>query len=710
MSVSILQCPMVSLNLTIRPGKRASRKSLKPDQLKPRVILSKATIELTESRENVEAVEDDVAENTPRPGKFPVLEDSEVPEDPKGLAIEVIGNDHDTRTDGINNTTQNVGESNQVDAQINESRAECDSVQPNDGGSKGPEENVYPQKEQMVPDMEEETSIGALLLHEHLAGSPSVHEVNLNYTRVTPFGESPVPSDNADTAKPVDDGEMISLSLVEDAKCCIETIVPEIVLDHVHGRESSDLAYPSRSEGMDSDTSVPKSKASEAEDSRTSSTSEEAGTAPTRSPENTTNQKSSPSESTNFEVEEHGSSLAGHKVFSPSGSFGSPRFSSAAQESAVTNKENATDILAGTEPEGVCTKEGDATPLQSAQSGDIKVISQESPAVRKLRHSIRLSMEDLTPEEITEAAAVFHNYTGNKESDSTRETVSASAVDDICQTLPKADPVVTAKGGETSEESVETAQGRTRSGARFSDDTSMLKDFLSRAQARKLAQPSSIPMSAPKPPTSPRRTPRKVLAELDSNSPSTQKQRDISSRPGTPPGKGKMAAIDFEDPEEIVPEPTSCRRSTRTRSPAPSKSAPGVPSFIPVRRADGADPVVLQKSAAQELAIVTRANTRRNKGQAKIPSLTLQSLPVEGSDLTAVKHGDQDAKSVGWDEKLVYFQEVPESAEVREEKRPRVRRLRSLGGVNGTPAPKKMMADVTISYGTPAPKRRGRMR
>lgn len=248
----------------------------------------------------------------------------------------------------------------------------------------------------------------------------------------------------------------------------------------------------------------------------------------------------------------------------------------------------------------------------------------------------------------------------------------------------------------------------TRSGARFSDDTNLLKDFLNRAQARKLAKDSKSPAHGPLQ-VSPRRSPRKVLAEVDRNSPSPQKPKDLATRPGTPPGKQRLDAYTFDDVDELTAEPMSCRRSNRTRLPTASKAPPGAPSFIPVRRADGPDPVILQKSMAQDLVVQTRANTRRNKGQSKPPKVALQTLTAETTETTANRvHARETCKSVGWDEKLVYYQGVHEVVEDegKEEKRPKVRRLRGLGGTNGTPAPKKAV-DSGIPR-TPAPRRRGK--
>ena len=267
------------------------------------------------------------------------------------------------------------------------------------------------------------------------------------------------------------------------------------------------------------------------------------------------------------------------------------------------------------------------------------------------------------------------------------------------------------QASETDKNQIDSSNRRTRSGARFSDDTSMLKEFLNRAQAKKAAKtPILSVIDVPKPQISPRRSPRKALGAHGGNALSPQKLRDVPNRPGTPPGKPKLDAPGSDEVDEISAEITSCRRSTRTRLPAPAKGVPGAPSFIPVRRADGTDPVVLQKSQAQELAMITRANTRRNKGQSKPPLLALQDLPTETTELVnTTKQRAPKAKYVGWAETLASYQDAKE-AEEAEETRPKVRRMRGLGAANGTPAPKKTTAVMSTSNGTPAPKRRGKVR
>ena len=262
-------------------------------------------------------------------------------------------------------------------------------------------------------------------------------------------------------------------------------------------------------------------------------------------------------------------------------------------------------------------------------------------------------------------------------------------------------------------------QMKTRSGARFSDDTNMLKDFLSRAQARKLVKEIMLApgsdANAGAAATSPRRSQRNALATLDSNSPSPHKPRELANDPGTPPSKPRRKEVHREGKDEWTAQGSPVRRSTRKRLPAPAKTGTGAPRFIPVRRTDGTDPVVLQKSVAQELALVTQTNTRRNKGQSRPPAVILKSLPVEiVEEGTKGGHALRNCKSVGWDRKLVYYQDGVDSIvdleSKTEEKRPKARRLRGLGAGNGTPAPKRKTADVLSSNGTPASKRHGRVR
>ena len=297
---------------------------------------------------------------------------------------------------------------------------------------------------------------------------------------------------------------------------------------------------------------------------------------------------------------------------------------------------------------------------------------------------------------------------------SLNEIQTSHAIDTANKAIAEIEVHEATQALEANKEGISSSNRKTRSGIRFSDDTSMLKEFLNRAQAKKAAKtPGLTALDLPKPQISPRRSPRKALGSHRGNDLSPQKPRDVPNRPGTPPGKPQVDAVDSDDGGEISAEITSCRRSTRTRLPAPVKGIPGAPSFIPVRRADGTDPVVLQKSQAQELAMVTRANTRRNKGQSKPPLLALQDIPAENAETastTTFKRRAVGSKTVGWAEQLASYQDAKE-VEEPEEMRPKVRRMRGLGATNnGTPAPKRTTAVVSTSNGTPAPKRRGKVR
>ena len=243
--------------------------------------------------------------------------------------------------------------------------------------------------------------------------------------------------------------------------------------------------------------------------------------------------------------------------------------------------------------------------------------------------------------------------------------------------------------------------GRTRSGARFSDDTNMLKDFLSRAQARRAA----ITTTQPKEPVSPAaQSLRKILGQRDNNSTTPTTPKDALKKPTTPLSEPVMDLIEERDAERAPKEPASIRRSTRKRHQhlaGSTKIPTSAPSFIPVRRTDGTDPVVLRKSVTHELTMVTRANTRRNKGQSKMPKLVLQDLIVQGPEERESTRA-MGAKMVSWDERLVQYQEAREAQEAQEgeeAKRPKIRQLRGLGASNGTPAPKRLPKDASMPKG-----------
>ena len=298
---------------------------------------------------------------------------------------------------------------------------------------------------------------------------------------------------------------------------------------------------------------------------------------------------------------------------------------------------------------------------------------------------------------------------------------------------------------DASSEQTEHVGRLTRSTPRFSDDTNLLKDFLSRAQAKKAAKEDQSNVSARM--ILRRLSPRAALADVTLSPP---QPTELTNRPATSPikqqdapqGQGDNDNDDEDDDDdddneeeeeeeeeeekgndegdngeekldEAATEIGSCRRSTRTRFFTPAKTA--VITRIPVRRADGTEPIVLQRSEAQALALATRNNTRRNKGQSKPPKLRLKILPAEAADevTRAPSRAERGkGKAVGWDKKLVYHLEPLEWKE-GDERRARVRRLRKLGAVNGTPAGKKAFMELDSSIiedGAPKGRRKSKGR
>ncbi|MCJ1391087.1 hypothetical protein MMC18_003949 [Xylographa bjoerkii] len=273
-----------------------------------------------------------------------------------------------------------------------------------------------------------------------------------------------------------------------------------------------------------------------------------------------------------------------------------------------------------------------------------------------------------------------------------------------------------ARGAESMSPDIHTSlpMRRTRSGARFSDDTNMLKDFLNRAHAKKAAESKEIAVISYGS-QSPRRSPRKILGQLDRNSPSPTKSRDPIRRHNAPSGDDSLDLLNSgHDNDELCGKAKLRRRSARTCTTMLEKTTLGPLCFIPVRRPDGSEPVVLQKSAAQELAITTRANTRCNKGSSKVPKLTLETLATQVvEDAPVRKHEIRSTKSVDWDKHLVYFQRSVDrkvGKEVKEGKaaRSKVKRLKEQEAASGTQAPKSVVDKANPSNVTPAPRRRAK--
>lgn len=165
------------------------------------------------------------------------------------------------------------------------------------------------------------------------------------------------------------------------------------------------------------------------------------------------------------------------------------------------------------------------------------------------------------------------------------------------------------------------------------EDAALLSEFLSRAQAKRAANAAMAgegksevrQKKEEQVLSSPAVQSRRALEELDVNSPS------IKPSTSTPVKAEKLpespdAAGQIDDANQSSPT-VARRRSSRTKpTEQPRSLRPAVPNQIPVRRANGTEFVFLQRTEAQELALATRKNTRRNKGNALLPRYLLQAI------------------------------------------------------------------------------------
>ncbi|KAI4723570.1 hypothetical protein E4T48_00230 [Aureobasidium sp. EXF-10727] len=201
---------------------------------------------------------------------------------------------------------------------------------------------------------------------------------------------------------------------------------------------------------------------------------------------------------------------------------------------------------------------------------------------------------------------------------------------------------------------------------RISDDTAILHAFLSRAAASKRPMPAHkreslenrrdsdvvrhALASADKP---------EVLTDLDPNSPPKQPSDDTKQEP-EPTKEEPAVELPASTPTKSKP-----RRTTRARTPA---AAPKKPAKIAIRSA--ADHIALKRTEAQELALLTRSNTRKNKGKSIMPQARLLNIgediiPLEDSTEepaeTVVAEKAQSDKptrrGVQWNETLTHVRE-----------------------------------------------------
>ncbi|RDI81677.1 hypothetical protein Vi05172_g8455 [Venturia inaequalis] len=280
------------------------------------------------------------------------------------------------------------------------------------------------------------------------------------------------------------------------------------------------------------------------------------------------------------------------------------------------------------------------------------------------------------------------------------------------------------------------------------DDKARLRSFLSRAAANKASKVATThrrESAQSKRDSDVIRqalaSPRPVLEDKDTNL-SPTRNLDFLNEPtmtldkiiANPVVSRKRALEDDADVDPIaldskheegmdidLPPGSPRRRSKRTQSRIPhAPNAVKTPNKIPVRT-DGSERVVLNKSGAQELANLMRKNTRKNKGGAVSAPERLLKLRVEaelglitgaGSSAEFTRELKDGDKGVRWREQLVEFSDsvatadlvegaaadgpglgtegvvIIEAPKVKEKKTgtSRLRRLKGLGGANGTPA------------------------
>jgi hypothetical protein len=167
------------------------------------------------------------------------------------------------------------------------------------------------------------------------------------------------------------------------------------------------------------------------------------------------------------------------------------------------------------------------------------------------------------------------------------------------------------------------------------EDAALLSEFLSRAQAKRAAnaamageERSEIRQKKEGQVLgSPAVQSRRALEELDVNSPSIKPSTSTPVKAERLPESPDAAGPTDEINQSIASPTVARRRSSRTKPTEQTRSLrPAVPNQIPVRRANGTEFVFLQRTEAQELALATRKNTRRNKGNALLPRYLLQAI------------------------------------------------------------------------------------
>jgi hypothetical protein len=249
--------------------------------------------------------------------------------------------------------------------------------------------------------------------------------------------------------------------------------------------------------------------------------------------------------------------------------------------------------------------------------------------------------------------------------------------DDVMQDLADESPIMLERSVSAPPEEPRMSPRRSAK-PRVSDDTALLQAFLNRAAENK----SSRRLSASKRESLSNRrdsdtvrqalaSPAKpeILGALDPNSPSPKKSLAVFEDIKVPKieepavGSPSQSSGDAENSQT-----RTTRRSHRDKRRV-ERAVPLGHTRISLR--GNTDPVVLKRSEAQELATTTRANTRKNKVGAIMPTLRLTKIivekpPIEASPEVEVEDtGAPGVRRVRWDETLAYYQEAPKEPEVQ---------------------------------------------
>jgi hypothetical protein len=236
------------------------------------------------------------------------------------------------------------------------------------------------------------------------------------------------------------------------------------------------------------------------------------------------------------------------------------------------------------------------------------------------------------------------------------------------------------------------------------EDTDYLHAFLTRAKAKRAAREAS-PQKVERISHSPMTRSRAALVPLSTNSASPKKTN-----------KHDLDTNYESEGLDINKEGSPCRRSGRTRVNRTEKPPKVTPSTIPVRRSKGTEFIFLQSNDTAQVALTTRTNTKRNKGEAVMPKIKLQALSQAQKSKSPSKSPKvRKGKEVSWKDEPTYFgvdvDDVEGTGEERKEgDKPRARKLRRPGAVNGTPAPKKTVAEDGSYVRTPVSRKRGKVK